>query len=93
MSVVKKIAPKLALYHYQSCPFCRVTRNAINSLGLNIEQRDIQRQPKYRTGLIRQGGKAQVPCLRIEDQKGHVSWMYESAQIIVWLRNNQQRAA
>jgi glutathione S-transferase len=31
--------------------------------------------------LIEQGGKYQVPCLRIVDDNGEVSWLYESNAI------------
>ena len=33
------------------------------------------------------GGKLKVPCLRIENNKGEVNWMYESSDIITYLEN------
>jgi len=33
----------LALYHYDSCPFCAKTRHAIHELDLSIELRNIQK--------------------------------------------------
>jgi glutathione S-transferase len=33
------------------------------------------------------GGKLKVPCLRIENNKGEVNWMYESSDIINYLEN------
>jgi len=36
--------------------------------------------------LIQGGGKTQVPCLRIEQSDGSVEWMYESNDIIRYLR-------
>lgn len=83
----------LALYHYQSCPFCRMARNAINQLDLDIEERDIQLQPQHRSDLIRQGGKPQVPCLRIEQGNGKVQWLYESSDIISYLKSYTEQAA
>ena len=83
----------LALYHYQSCPFCRLARTAIDQLDLDIEERDIQRQPQHRSDLIRQGGKPQVPCLRIENESGKVQWLYESSDIISYLKSYTEQAA
>lgn len=34
------------------------------------------------------GGKFQVPCLRIESADGKVRWMYESIDIIRYLKND-----
>ncbi len=76
----------LALYQYAACPFCVKTRRAIRRLGLNIELRDAKNNPGFRRELEQQGGKQQVPCLRIENQDGSVTWMYESNDIITWLR-------
>jgi len=87
----------LALYHYQSCPFCAITREAIKYLeqGLSgakkvqkIEQRDILNEPAFRQELIQGGGKAQVPCLKIETENGTIHWLYESRDIIRFLQNN-----
>lgn len=81
----------LALYHYQSCPFCQFVGAAINDLGLNaIELRDIQLQPKHRSELIQQGGKGQVPCLRIESNEGEIQWLYESRDIIGYLKRHKK---
>ncbi len=77
----------LALYQYQSCPFCAVTRQAFNKLGLNVEIRDVLRQPKYRSDLIQHGGSPQVPCLRIEKENGEAKWLYESRDIIKYFHN------
>jgi len=86
----------LALYHYQSCPYCAVTRQAIKQTGLNIEQRNVSKQPQYRSELIKEGGKSQVPCLRIEKENGDVHWLYESQDIIQFIRqyaNKTKQAA
>ena len=75
----------LALYHYASCWFCGQVRGVIGQLGLNIELRDILRDPQNRQTLIENGGSSTVPCLRIEQPDGEVSWMYESADISRYL--------
>lgn len=79
----------LALYHYMSCPFCAITRRVLNNTDVEVEQRDIQRNHQYRSELIKGGGKAQVPCLRIEAADGTVNWLYESGDIINYLRKSE----
>jgi len=73
------------LYHFPACPFCAFTRKTIKQIGLNIEQRDISIQPKYRSELIKGGGQSQVPCLRIEKENGGVQWLYESRDIVKFI--------
>ncbi len=76
---------KLALYHFKQCPFCVITRRSIRRLGLNIETRDARNDPMWNAELISEGGKYQVPCLRIAHEDGRVEWMYESASIKQYL--------
>jgi len=75
----------LALYHYDGCPFCAMTRQAIKKLGVNVEQRNIQQNNQHRSDLIQGGGKKQVPCLRIEHTSGETQWLYESTDIVNFL--------
>ena len=75
----------LALYQFHACPFCIVTRRTMRRLGLNIELRDAQNDSQWEQELIEQGGKRQVPCLRISDEDGKVEWMYESKDIMQYL--------
>ncbi len=77
--------PGLILYQYRSCPYCMITRRAIDHLGLSVEMRDIRRNPRDREELLDGGGRLMVPCLRIEDQ-GQSVWMYESRDIIHYLQ-------
>lgn len=76
----------LSLYQYDYCPFCMITRRAIQKLGIDIEIRDTQKEPEYRRELIAEGGTGQVPCLRIEDN-GSVEWLYESSDIMKYLQD------
>jgi glutaredoxin len=71
----------LALYQFYACPFCIITRRTMRRLGLNIELRDAQNDPQWQQELIEQGGKRQVPCLRITNEDGKVEWLYESKDI------------
>jgi glutaredoxin len=78
----------LSLYYYDGCPFCNMTLKALEQIDLDVDLRHIRRQPQYRTELIKQGGKPQVPCLRIEGDDGETNWLYESRDIISYLRSN-----
>lgn len=75
----------LKLYHFQLCPFCVKTRRTVHKLALNIETRDARNDPKWNRELIEQGGKYQVPCLRIRKHNGDVEWLYESDDINAYL--------
>jgi len=88
----------LSLYQYEACPFCVKVRRALRRNGLNIEVRDAKKVEEYRTELLQGGGKLKVPCLRIDEGEGNVSWMYESSDIIhyleqTYIESNQQKAA
>ena len=75
---------KLELYKMDTCPFCRKVIRAIEEMGRDdIEMHDINRSMEDRERLVRDGGKLQVPCLFIDGQP-----MYESDDIIEWLRGN-----
>ncbi|MFI5317629.1 MAG: glutaredoxin family protein [Myxococcota bacterium] len=76
--------PGLSLYHFDGCPYCRRVRDAMSRLKLEIELRDIHRQPKYHDELVAATGKQMVPCLRIE-HVGGARWMHESADIVRYL--------
>ncbi len=76
----------LKLYQFPLCPFCVKTRRAIHRLGLNIETRDARNDPKWNQELITEGGRYQVPCLRVVQVDGSVEWMYESDSINRYLQ-------
>jgi len=89
---VSKQATSFSLYHHRSCPFCAFTRSAMKHIEIEVEERDIARNPAYRAELIKGGGRAQVPCLRIESND-QVRWLYESQDIVRYLqRHAAQRA-
>lgn len=80
------------LYQYASCPFCARVRAFLEREGIDIEIRDTLRDPEARRELVEGGGRATVPCLRIE-RDGDVRWLYESLDIIDYLRRRYQPAA
>jgi len=75
----------LALYQFQTCPFCIKVRREINRLSLPIVLRDAQKNVQNRAELLQDGGQVKVPCLQIRDENGKVQWMYESAEINKYL--------
>lgn len=82
---IDKATENLALYQFRACPFCIKVRKEIARLGLNIEQRDAQNDPKHREALLNGGGAVKVPCLLITNDQGEKQWMYESGDINAWL--------
>lgn len=76
----------ISLYQLAACPFCVKVRRAMKRDGIKLDIRNIKSQPDYREELLAGGGKAKVPCLRIEEQNGDVKWMYESNDIIAYLK-------
>jgi len=83
---VNEQVKKLKMYQFYGCPFCIKTRRTVHKLALPIEYRGAQMGSPYRTELEKEGGKIQVPCLKIETEKG-VEWLYESSDIIKYLEN------
>lgn len=76
---------KLALYEKDWCPYCERVKSVIKELGLSIQNCDIG-QPEHLQALMQGGGQRMVPCLRIETEPGQYFWLYESADIIAYLR-------
>ena len=76
----------LALYQFKTCPFCIKVRREIKRQSLNIKLRDAQNDPQSRQELFQEGGKIKVPCLKIENNQGNTTWLYESSEVIEYLR-------
>jgi glutaredoxin len=76
----------LSLYQYKACPFCVKVRRAMKRNSLNIQTHDAKRCETSRNELIEGGGKLKVPCLRVEGKEGDVCWIYESSDIIAYLK-------
>ncbi len=90
--IIERYAPsespeedKLALYHFNGCPFCSMVRSAIDRLGINVELRDIFENPQYRDDLIKARERATVPVLLITSPDGEERWMPESRDIVHYL--------
>ncbi len=84
---IDKEVSNLTLYQFQTCPFCIKVKRHNKRLSLKIETRDAQHNQTYRKELLQGGGEVKVPCLRIVDDKGNDSWMYESDEIMKYLQD------
>ena len=71
----------LALYKYDTCPYCRYVYRAIDRLAVNIEYRDIRQDRTHQAALVQTTGRRTVPCLFINGAP-----MFESADIVAWLQ-------
>ena len=79
------MSASLVLYHSETCPYCHRVRRFMAETGIELPLKDVNRDPEARRDLIAGGGSAMVPCLRIEEG-GSVRWLYESLDIIDYLR-------
>ena len=75
------------LYYSSYCPFCIRVLYPLKGKKHDIELRETS-NPEYWLELQQGGGKTQVPCLRIE-RNGEVQWMYESGDIIQYLKEQR----
>jgi glutathione S-transferase len=80
------------LYHYPSCGFCARVRRFLDEAGIAIELRNIHSDPQALFDLANGGGRTTVPCLRIQ-RDGAVEWLYESLDIIDYLRSRLAAAS
>lgn len=71
------------IYQFEACPFCVKVRRHLRAANVEIPLRDATREP-FRGELLREGGKVQVPCLKITEAGG-VRWLYESGDIMRYL--------
>jgi len=76
----------LALYQFNTCPFCIKVRQEMRRLSLPIEQRDAQHNAVHRAELLQGSGATKVPCLKITDASGQSQWLADSNAIVAYLR-------
>ena len=79
------------LYQYESCPFCYRVRLFLDEAGITLPLKDTMMYQGAVVELIRGGGSPTVPCLRIEDSSGDVRWLYESLDIIKFLKERKNQ--
>ena len=86
-SIAEQVS-NLSLYQLAACPFCVKVRRALKRQGIELPIVDIKaNHGAPREELVQGGGKATVPCLRIDNGSDGVTWMYESKDIINYLSN------
>ncbi|MEC7490358.1 MAG: glutaredoxin domain-containing protein [Pseudomonadota bacterium] len=76
----------LIMYQFEACPFCVKVRRVIRKQALKIELRDARNEPVHKQELISGGGRYKVPCLRIKSDTGEITWLYESGEILSYLK-------
>ena len=81
------VTATMSMYQFKTCPFCVKVRREFKRHSLNIELRDAKDDAELKAELIREGGRHKVPCLRIEKPDNSVVWLYESNDIIAYLKN------
>lgn len=77
--------PKLALYYSKYCFFCQKVLMFLRGKDHDIDLKSTSDR-EHAQALMQGGGKTQVPCLRIESNDGKIEWMYESDDIIQYLK-------
>jgi len=77
---------KYSLYYHNMCPFCLRVLSVLPGVKENVQKRDVMRNPEFRQQQQKATGRTTVPCLLIEDEQGKEQWMYESADIIRFLK-------
>ena len=87
---INEITKNMSLYQYKACPFCVKVRRKLRKYSLNIELKDVKNNNTNKNDLKTLGGKLKVPCLRIENNKSDIQWLYESKDIINFLENKLQ---
>jgi glutaredoxin len=83
----------LALYQFNTCPFCIKVRQEMRRLSLPIEKRDAQHHVANRDELQQGSGATKVPCLKITAANGETRWLQDSNAIVAHLRERFNTSA
>jgi glutaredoxin len=72
----------LDLYFFPQCPYCQVVLSALRVTGLEsqVTYHDIHDNPADKQKLVKDTGRATVPCMYIDGKP-----MHESQDIANWL--------
>jgi glutaredoxin len=84
---IDDVTATMSMYQFKTCPFCVKVRRELKRHALHIELRDAKNDAELKAELVREGGRHKVPCLRIEKPDNSVEWLYESNDIIAYLKN------
>ena len=83
---IDKKTKNLTIYQFEACPFCVKVRRFMRKNSLKINIKDAKNNKTFKTELVNEGGKHKVPCLRIEKINSKTKWLYESSEIIKFLK-------
>ena len=84
---IDDVTATMSMYQFKTCPFCVKVRRELKRHALHIELRDAKNDAELKAELVREGGRHKVPCLRIEKADDSVEWLYESNDIVAYLKN------
>jgi len=87
----KPAAQGLALYMTAGCPYCLKVSRILDKLRVRIRIVNPEKDQALRHKLLKQGGRYQVPCLHIDNSGEKSTWMYESRDIIRYLKKHYTR--
>jgi len=93
MAQAKHVLKHLTLYYRPTCPFCVRVNFFTTKQKIIVNEKNISSDHKAHQELISKGGKRQVPALKIERKDGTSEWMYESGDIIRFLKQAKQDSA
>ena len=79
-----RLACGLTLYTLSACPYSAKVHRHLKQLNVSVGIKNLKRCNAYQKELLAGGGRAQVPCLRIESATGS-RWLYESKDILTYL--------
>jgi len=82
----KPVAHGLALYMAAGCPYCLKISKILDKLYVRIPIVNPEKDHTLRRKLTVRGGRYQVPCLHIEKEGEKPVWMYESRDILRYLK-------
>lgn len=74
------------LYQFEISSYSFKTRRTLAAMGVKIPEVDVLVDDNAYRELVEQGGKDQVPCLRINHPNQPTEWMYESDAILAYVR-------
>ena len=83
---VDKETKNLTIYQFEACPFCVKVRRFIRKNSLKINLKDAKNNKTFKSELVNEGGKHKVPCLKIAKINSETIWLYESTEIIKFLK-------
>ena len=83
---IDEVTEYLTVYQFEACPFCVKVRRFIRKNSLKINLKDAKNNKTFKSELVNEGGKHKVPCLKIEKINSKPVWLYESTEIIKFLK-------